>query len=690
MNISTGGPHLLLFERDQQLATLLTSELQLAGYECHTARTAVEVFDAISRYPIRLVLVNLAQAAAARREFWVALDTQRRGRGVQVFTFQCTNIAGYGSRDLEERSQTVAVDMEVDGMLGLMSLVDAVRARVPGTGTVTNTMPRMPKASTPPPLTPQQHSASSTLAASNPTGVSGAAFRANMSSPEVRLHQTAAQNQAPLFPQQSNVNLNSTLSQSSQSLPTIPQSDLNNSLQPPSYSDRIRAVLYPNQRTWSSSSGNSTLPNQENQAPGQTTDVNQAASALQNLANGQFGTEVPQESGLAQLSRLLRDYRPATTNERPQESIQPTTHNGSMHYTLNTQQANQTTVSGTNFYTPPAQVPNNQPQTFQNGLHYSQAQSNQAQQVEQSPASSFAQPTSQPLGSVEIASETPINNTRPLRAAPIQDLPMERPTPGQLGLENLKRTDAVARNPYAQQTAASVLPLSSIINPQATNNSTIYTPETVSKQAEPVPQPEVSAETQRQNPEITQFYGTQNASAEQTGYPLKEQAQVRPEQETKENKPEEIITPSNATLIDIMESLPPMPPLSAEQSREAQQVVLNGRATRSLGSVLLAGHLVPENRLEVVQHVQRMLRGVDLNYQLGEILLMFKLLTPDQLLAASLVSYGLISTQQISALGRIRQDLHSIGLEYDLENLLVVFRMLTPEQIREAKTGWQG
>ncbi|HZU00029.1 MAG TPA: hypothetical protein VFA10_10225, partial [Ktedonobacteraceae bacterium] len=83
MNISTGGPHILLFERDQQLTALFISEFQLAGYECHTARTAVEVFDAIARYPIRLVLVNLAQAAAARREFWVALDTQRRGRGVQ-------------------------------------------------------------------------------------------------------------------------------------------------------------------------------------------------------------------------------------------------------------------------------------------------------------------------------------------------------------------------------------------------------------------------------------------------------------------------------------------------------------------------------------------------------------------------------------------------------------------------------
>lgn len=141
--------------------------------------------------------------------------------------------------------------------------------------------------------------------------------------------------------------------------------------------------------------------------------------------------------------------------------------------------------------------------------------------------------------------------------------------------------------------------------------------------------------------------------------------------------------PDNALLLDIVQSLPPMTSPPPPQ-------VLHGRATRSLGSVLLEGHLVPHNRLEVAQSIQRMLRGVDMNYQLGEILLMFKLLTPDQLLAASLVSYGLITTTQISALGRIRQELHSIGLEYDLENLLILFRILTSEQLREVRASWSG
>src|SRR5947207_11144466 len=126
MNINTGTPHILLFERDQQFVSLLTNELQQVGYECHAARTAVEVFDAIARYPVRLVLVNLAQAAAARREFWVALDSQRRGGSIQVLTFHCTNLAGYGPRDLEEHLATVA-DIELDGMVGMMKLLDIIR-----------------------------------------------------------------------------------------------------------------------------------------------------------------------------------------------------------------------------------------------------------------------------------------------------------------------------------------------------------------------------------------------------------------------------------------------------------------------------------------------------------------------------------------------------------------------------------
>lgn len=111
-------------------------------------------------------------------------------------------------------------------------------------------------------------------------------------------------------------------------------------------------------------------------------------------------------------------------------------------------------------------------------------------------------------------------------------------------------------------------------------------------------------------------------------------------------------------------------------------------ALRALSSVLFESHLVSQNRLEVALSIQCMLRSVDLNYQLGEVLIMFKFLTPDQWLAANLVSCGLLSMTQINALERARQELYAVGLEYDLEGLLVLLRVVSPEQLREMRANW--
>src|SRR5207248_3296458 len=239
MNITTGGPHILLFERDQQFVALLTSELQLAGYECHTARTAVEVFDAIARYPVRLVLVNLAQAAAARREFWVALDTQRRGRGVQVLTFHCTNLAGYGPPfdDVEERTHPVIADMEVDGMLGIMNMVNAIRSRL----AVSNT------------------SAMSRLAAytSSPSPSGGQVTVPLPSMPTNAINQTpkgaSSAGSLPAAPAQPSISPSSTPASSSSPTEVSRTATSNQT-------DKIRAVIYPQQRSWS------TTPARDNSA----------------------------------------------------------------------------------------------------------------------------------------------------------------------------------------------------------------------------------------------------------------------------------------------------------------------------------------------------------------------------------------------------------------------------------------
>ncbi|TMD66568.1 MAG: hypothetical protein E6I91_08940 [Chloroflexi bacterium] len=584
MNITTGGPHILLFERDQQLVALLASELQLAGYECHAARTAVEVFDAIARYPVRLVLVNLAQAAAARREFWVALDTQRRGRGVQVVTFHCTNLAGYGpsSDDPDERSNSVVADIEVDGMLGIMNMVNTIHSRIAISNT--GTMSRLPANANPSSsLVGQTTVPIPSVSPANPT-------QASNSIPFAGTPGTSPTSTSQAAPPSASIELSRTMT--------------------PGHTDKIHAVIYPNQRSWSTIRDNSI-------------------------------TDMPIGSN------------------REQQPIQET---------------------GWSTRSYPEQVSRFQEDTLlQQHVH--------------------------PAGA------TPIS-TMNLRASPIQDMPIDRiPGPGgqsdMSSYAGVRRYDQSIPHNYAQPQVSQ--PLMSIATPVSPPQAQSVQPATVNPPAVSMPAPQQDATSQNRSDE--RYNNTQFTVKELSPEPLIEeksrekQRSIKDERGFEKNETrsvEQVQTqtyvfeveedtglselqpgvPDNALLLDIVQSLPPM------SSPPPQPQVHNGRATRSLGSVLLEGHLVPQNRLEVAQNIQRMLRGVDMNYQLGEILLMFKLLTPDQLLAASLVSYGLITTTQISSLGRIRQELYAIGLEYDLENLLILFRILTSEQLREVRSNW--
>lgn len=580
MNVSNGGTHILLFERDQQLTALFTSEFQLAGYECHAARTAVEVFDTIARYPVRLVLVNLAQAAAGRREFWVALDAQRKARGVQVFTYRCVNLAGYGPEDPDERGRSAQADMEVVGMTGIVNLVTAIRARIPSTTGSSSQVARPPVAGAQavepsgmnettmirPAVTPE-------LTMPLPVSSSGSQLAPLPASPMLARQQPAAA-QPPAPPQQS---------------PTWPTS-----VEPPggttqSYTDRIRAIIYPNQRVWTPSSASPT------NSVGATSQRGYNSSSI-NASAPDINVAIPTTPPLSTAGRQAATSETSGTSWQSMPSVSPEQGEESGLAQLSRLLREQ--------HTPPA------------------VQENGVQKVRQEPQE---RPISTEGQTGMEVTRPPFTSASSLRASPIQDMPLERTGSAQTGhvVEQSKqefRPERPDGMPYtAQYPAASI---QSLI------------------------QADVQGALRRRQGELD-------------------------------------ITSDN-TLLDIMQSLPPMssppPPPSPP--------VLTGRATRSLGSVLLEGHLVPQNRLEVAQNVQRMLRGVDLNYHLGEILLMFKLLTPDQLLAATLVSYGLISTTQISALGHIRQELHSIGLEYDLENLLILFRILTPEQLREVRASW--
>jgi len=588
MNINSGGPHILLFERDQQLTTLLASEFQLAGYECHPARTAVEVFDAIARNPIRLVLVNLAQPAASRREFWVALDTQRRGRGVQVLTFRCMNIAGYGSDDSEDTSRTVLTDIEVEGMMGIMNLVDAVRSRVPG---------------------PITGSYSQIAAGAN-------------------VQDSTKQATASLSMRSTNPSLATPLNSNSTSARTVKPAGTNRVGNPASgFTDKIRAVIYPNSRNFSPSpETNRVSNNPQNQVSTQQAistqnrsirpeEMQSSREHSSQLFNNEVGiqrqepqnispapenlsrvaVQQEQESGLAQLSRMVNESIPAESDDSSDLNI-------------------------------------------------------------------LKRPTS-PLADANSISALP------LRASPIEDIPIERE-------QEYRNTYAGTQAPQPENVAS-----------EASTVSTTLPGSLPISRTNAAPQEEMSPGMVDLQKVEEGGYTTQAKEEDAIASALAEIPRLSLKK-TQNQSPSADAT-SDDMLLDIVQSLPPMASLPTPQTQPGTPV-LSGRATRSLGSVLLEGHLVPQHRLEVAQHIQRMLRGVDMNYQLGEILLMFKLLTPDQLLAASLVSYGLLSTAQISALGRIRQELHSIGLEYDLESLLVLFRILTPEQLREVRASWIG
>ena len=641
MNVNSGGPHILLFERDQQLTGLLISEFQLAGYECHTARTAVEVFDAIARFPVRLVLVNLAQAAANRREFWVALDAQRRGRGVQVFTFRCMNLAGYGPDDPDDRSRAYLTDMEVDGMLGVMNLVDAVRARVPGSATSTT-------------------GSFARLNTQAPARGESTDYASRQATANTRTGQFASQPTSSL----------SALANASAGMPPVPASPSDAGPAPrtgtaaPSFTDKIRAVIYPGNRSYSPVPETNWAPHAAPPAPPpsprpasgpdatlrpQSNDT--STMPLRDASTGRNAGVPPtpfyqqsappasgtgEATGLEQLSRMVRENPPSWTTETPSAKQ------------------------------PAVMVPEPMPtQVQERPVPYKGPQTDQVL-LKEIPAEN------------PPVSPAPVSLVQPVESKPLTDLDM-RPSPIEgLPIERVSARPVAPPPPPARAYDAPAIttPLSAI-HPTPVQPA-IPTPPEPPQQAEA----REEARPDTTQPQQKQAEAELEKSIDRT---VVEQLVDLPSgQRARANPP----STSEEVLLDIVQSLPPVAALPTPLSAPPQTPVLNGRATRSLGNVLLEGHLVPQHRLEVAQNIQRMLRGVDMNYQLGEILLMFKLLTPDQLLAASLVSYGLISAAQISGLGRIRQELHLMGLEYDLESLLILFRVLTPEQLREVRASW--
>jgi hypothetical protein len=394
------------------------------------------------------------------------------------------------------------------------------------------------------------------------------------------------------------------------------------------FSEKIRAIIYPSSRSFSPVPETNWVPHNP-----QSTAATQRAAGVQDMSARPQGTQ----SNVSPLNRGAASQGPLAPTMQPMPD----------------------SISAA------SPLPESGLAQLSRMVHESQfSEENQV-----ADAHTLNRPTS-PLAQQEVRQARPVDanaiQSLPLRASPIQDIPIER--------EQEYRSGHTGEQPTLTEDTASgvaaISPLSSLSRTTLPPSKEAMSPETADvrggEELKSISSEKEGDVIARVFAEMPRLSGTKTLE-----------------------EPSPADATSDDTLLNIVQSLPPMSSLPAPVP-QPKVPVLSGRATRSLGSVLLDGHLVPQHRLEVAQHIQRMLRGVDMNYQLGEILLMFKLLTPDQLLAASLVSYGLISAAQISALGRIRQELHAIGLEYDLESLLILFRILTPEQLREVRASWSG
>jgi hypothetical protein len=106
---------------------------------------------------------------------------------------------------------------------------------------------------------------------------------------------------------------------------------------------------------------------------------------------------------------------------------------------------------------------------------------------------------------------------------------------------------------------------------------------------------------------------------------------------------------------------------------------------KALSDVLVEGALLSRQTLDMLKGVRKMLKAQNMQANIGELAMMFKFLTPDQLLAALLVSRELVSPQQVAALGRKKQEMAEQGHDIDLEKLLEMYHIVPREQLDEIR-----
>jgi hypothetical protein len=522
---TTDAPMVVVFERDDAIAVPLLSQLRLAGYDVRGARTPVELFDTAQKHTVALMLVDLGNAAASRREFWVALDAQRRGRAIQVLTYRVISPDSIPDTELDVSASALA-DVELRSPFDLQLLLDAVRQKLPLHGGAPLGNPSVP-----------------------PLGFSAA----------------------------------------------LGPGPLDGFSQPPYVPD-------------TSGFGNG---------------FSQNGASSNGYANAPGVGHMPAEPGPAGLGAL--------------GGSGPFGPPGPLHM-------------------PPG--PPFSPFGASQGSFAPAASSSQIPSpIAQEQQSPFAHPASEnPFTGVGSSESGGSPFTQPFNGNPFA-APGAGQGPFPSNANGHQGAFGGGSSSGSQLADAWVPPTTGGLNGHVALQGPSGPPTAI----RPLVQRDLAAAARS-----TERPAGADLRAGERGFPTYDTALQEDPFASGDSHSRDATAPVSI-------QLPAVPG------------ALMGQGERALGSVLVEGALISPRKLEVLKDIQRMLSGVDVDFNLGELALLFKFLSPDQLLAALLVSRGVVSPQQIAGLGRIKQELSASGMDYDLETLLVMFHVLPAEELRELR-----
>ncbi len=641
LDARASAPLITLFERDDSIAVPLLSQLRMAGYDVRSARTPVELFDILGKNLVTLVLVDLGAATAGRREFWVALDAQRRGRSMQVLTFRYMTPASDLDLDFEPSARAIA-DVEIHGAHEFQRVIEAVRQRAPLHG--------------PAPSAAVSYTADGGI---QPLG--------------------AALGLAPTpYSEQFNGGYGAYGAPSPQ--PGFALSD------PSPFGAGYGGTAFGSQPPGMGGyqGGYQGMPN--SMPPG-------AFSPAPSMPSMQgYGAPIPPQFD-AQM-----ETTPFPESVFAQGGFAPP---------FGSPFAAQPGFQASPFAHPTSVNPfANQINPLESSPFAQPYGSNpfaDASAPSTPPASPFAQGVGQaanPFG--PGMPSAPTGPGAPWGQSPggyLADAPQfadwHTPDTGPDSFGSDPGARSMFGAPQSPAGAFTPLPM-----PSTPVFQDAWTPPDGEIEMETSALPEDAFQTGMPGmPGASGMAGAAGASAWSAATSEPRRRTSEPQYDSTQLRPWD--APRSGGGLS-GESTPPPFDYSASQqdgferstasleqpqgvSAMQTQTPASTPTETSLGSVLVEGALLTPGKLETLRGIQAMLTSVNQPRKLGELAVMFKFLSPDQLLAALLVSRGLVSPQQIASLGRLKQELAATGKENDLETLLVRFNMLPADQLRNLR-----